>query len=97
MLRHVVFFNWSSEATEAQKDAARAALAALPGQIGTIRRYEFGDDLGHADGNYDFALVADFDDEAGWRTYLEDPAHVAVVQNHLRPILAGRTAVQYSV
>ena len=42
MIRHVVRFTWSPEATEEQTAADAAELSALPGQIPQIRSYAFG-------------------------------------------------------
>lgn len=94
MLRHVVTFTWNEAATPAALDVIVAALLALPGQIPELRSYHVGPDAGLDDGNADFAIVADFDDEAGWRAYQEHPAHQAV-RDLLRPIVASRAAVQH--
>ena len=37
--------------------------------------YMIGDDLGLRDGNWSFAIVADFTDVAAYRDYDQDPAH----------------------
>ena len=42
-------------------------------------------------------MVADFDDADGYRVYRDHPAHVAVIAERIRPILAGRAAVQYVI
>ena len=94
MLRHVVTFTWNESATPAALDVIVAALLALPGEIPELRSYHVGPDAGLDDGNADFAIVADFDDEAGWRAYQEHPAHQAV-RELLRPIVASRAAVQH--
>ncbi|MGI5267527.1 Dabb family protein [Nonomuraea sp. CA-218870] len=96
MIRHVVLFTWSPEATEEQKAAVAAELSALPGQIPQIRSYAFGPDAGINTGNHDFAVVADFDDEDAYTAYRDHPAHQAVIADHIRPILASRAAVQYA-
>ena len=94
MLRHVVVFTWNEQATPAVLDEIVASLRALPGQIPEIRSYHVGSDAGLDDGNVAFAVVADFDDEAGWRAYMEHPVHRAV-KDRMRPIVATRAAVQY--
>ena len=94
MLRHVVTFTWNDRATPAALEEIVAALRALPGQIPELRAYHVGPDVGLDDGNADFAVVADFDDEAGWRAYQRHPAHQAV-RDRLRAIVASRAAVQY--
>ena len=88
-------FQWSAEATDAAKVAAADGLRALPQQIPTVRDYRFGPDAGLADSNWDFVLVADFDDEAGYLTYRDHPAHQAVIADVLQPIVAQRAGVQY--
>jgi hypothetical protein len=94
VIRHVVGFTWTADATDADVAAVRAALAALPGQIPEIRAYTFGTDLGLVEGNVDFAIVADFDDVDAWHRYQRHPAHQAVLTDRIRPILAARAAVQ---
>lgn len=94
MIRHVVLFRWADGTTEAAKEAVAAALAGLPGQIPAIRDYRFGSDAGLADGNYDFAVTADFDDEADYVTYRDHPMHRAAITEHIAPIVAERVAVQ---
>lgn len=97
MIRHVVCLTWRSDATEEDVAAVRAGLATLPDQIPEIRGYAFGVDLGLVDGNADFGIVADFDDAAAWRRYQEHPAHQAVLRDRIRPIMAGRAAVQHDL
>lgn len=96
MFRHVALFSWTPEATEAQKDALVAELGKLPGVIGTLRGFHIGPDAGLNPGNnYDYAVVAEFDDEAGYLVYRDDPEHRRIITEHLRPILASRAAVQF--
>ena len=94
MIRHVVSLTWTADTTDADVAALRAALAQLPGQIPEMRSYTFGTDLGLVDGNADFAIVADFDDVEAWHRYQRHPAHQAVLNDRIRPILAARAAVQ---
>jgi hypothetical protein len=96
MFRHVVVFRWIEDATEEQKRAVEERLAALPGAIPEIEQYHYGADVGITDGNYDFAVVADFTDRAAFVTYRDHPAHRAAVDECIRPIMATRAAVQYA-
>jgi Stress responsive A/B Barrel Domain len=95
MLRHVVLFGWTPEATDAQKQRVAAELAKLPSLIPGVRAYTFGPDAGINEASYDFGLVADFDDADSYRAYRDDPRHRAVVDQHIMPIVARRAAVQY--
>jgi hypothetical protein len=90
-------FSWADEATTEAKQAALDAVAGLPGMVASIRTFSIGTDAGLAEGNFDACVVADFDDEAGYITYRDHPDHVRVVTELLRPIAAGRAAVQYQI
>ncbi len=95
MLRHVVLLRWKPVASDADKQAVRDGLAELPGAIPEIRRYVFGNDAGLADGNFDFAIIADFESRPDWQTYVSHELHQRVIAEHIRPILEDRVAVQY--
>jgi hypothetical protein len=95
MFRHVVLFRWAEGVTGEQQQAIAAELAKLPAQIPAIREYRVGPDAGLSPANHDFAVVADFDDAGGYLAYRDHPAHRAVVDTHITPILAERAAVQY--
>jgi hypothetical protein len=95
MFRHVVLFRWAEGVTGEQQRAIAAELAGLPAKIPVIREYRVGPDAGLSPANYDFAVVADFDDAGGYLAYRDHPAHRAVVDTRITPILAERVAVQY--
>jgi hypothetical protein len=95
MLRHVVCLQFKPEATAADRQAIADALAALPARIPQLRDYRFGTDAGIAEGNFDFAVVADVDDAEGFAAYRDDREHQRIIAELIRPILAGRAAVQF--
>ena len=97
MIRHCVFVTVSPDATDADRDDIVEALRGLPAQISEIRSYEVGTDLGLRDGNADLAIVASFDDEAGWRAYLSHPAHLQAIDEHIAPHSTGLTSVQFEL
>jgi hypothetical protein len=96
MIRHVVLFKWSEDATEEQKAALAAELIEIPGRISEIRSYKFGPDLGINPGNLDFVVIAEFDNEDDYRVYRDHPAHRALIDGFITPIVASRAAVQFS-
>lgn len=96
MFRHVVLFRWTEDATDEQKRTVEERLGTLPGAIPEIKEYHFGADAGVSEGGYDFAVVADFADSAGYLAYRDHPLHRAVVDECVRPITATRAAVQYA-
>ena len=95
MFRHVVLFTWQDGATEAQKQALHDELPKMPPAIDVIRAYRFGPDAGVNAANFDYAVVADFDDKDGYVTYRDHPVHRALVENYVSPIVASRAAVQF--
>lgn len=95
MFRHVVMFAWTEETTEETRLAIRDGLAALPGVIPEIRDYRLGDDAGVASGNFDFVVVADFDDSAGWLAYRDHPTHQRIRDELILPAAKARSAIQY--
>ena len=97
MIRHTVLFKWTEQATEEQKQEAHAQVAKLPSLVPSVRAFAAGPDAGVNQGNFDFAVTADFDDEAGYLAYRDDPAHREIVQRYVTPIAAQRAAVQYEL
>jgi len=95
MIRHVVMFRWTPEATEEQKQRAAKELARMPSVVPSLRAFAIGPDVGVNQGNFDFAVAADFDDVDGYEAYRDNPEHRAVVEQFTRPITAQRAAVQF--
>jgi hypothetical protein len=97
MFRHVVLLCWKPDATDEQRTLVHDALLGLPPQIPEIRSYQVGVDVGETDGNFSLAVVADFDDKAGYVVYRDHPAHQRVIRDLIRPILEHRAAVQHEL
>ncbi|WP_219472272.1 Dabb family protein [Nonomuraea rhizosphaerae] len=96
MIRHVVMFIWTEEATDEQKAAVVTELRKLPGAIPEISSYTVGADAGINEGNYEFAVVADFDTVDDYLVYRDHPQHQKVIAEHIRPIVASRAALQFN-
>lgn len=94
MLRHIVLFRFVEDVSAEQVAAVSEALATLPGVIPELRRYAVGADLALVEGNWHYGVVAEFDDEAGWRRYRDHPEHLRIIAEVIRPIVAERAAVQ---
>jgi Stress responsive A/B Barrel Domain len=95
MIRHVVLFRWAEETTEEQKQRVAAELARLPALVPSLRAFHIGSDLGINQGNFDFAVAADFDDVDGYLAYRDHPEHRAMISQFILPAAAQRVAVQY--
>jgi Stress responsive A/B Barrel Domain len=95
MIRHTVMFRWVPEATPEQKQRVAAELSRLPALLPVLRAYHLGADLGLVEGNFEFAVAADFDDVEGYQAYRDHPEHRAIIAEFIQPIAAQRAAVQY--
>lgn len=95
MITHVVLLSWKPEADEAAREAVLSGLRSLPEQCPEILSYTVGADAELSEGNHDLALVATFNTVDDYQTYVTNEAHVAVINEHIKPILAGRAAVQF--
>jgi hypothetical protein len=94
MIRHVAVFRWLEGTTADQVAAVTAGLAGLPAEVPSIRAYAHGPDLQLGEGRWDYAVVAEFDDAAGYQAYVDHPAHQAVANERIAPIRADRAHVQ---
>ena len=74
-----------------------AEVARLPSLVPSLRAFHAGADLGLNQGNFDFAVTADFDDADGYVAYRDHPEHRAIISQFIQPIAAQRVAVQYEV
>lgn len=97
MIRHVVVFSWSPDADADRRAATVAALRNLRRDVGGMTSLVVADDAGLVDGTADTVLIADFPDAEAFYRYAQDPVHLAVIAEHVRPILAVRSAIQYRV
>ena len=95
MIRHTVLFSWNEHATEVDKRRALDELATLPDIVPSVRAFAVGADVHVNEGNYDFAVTADFDNVNGYLAYRDDPAHRAMVSAFILPVTGRRAAVQF--
>lgn len=95
MLRHVVVFRFRDGTPPDAVSAIADGLGGLPAAIPEIRSYRFGSDVGINDGNFEFAVTADFADEADYLVYRDHPQHQQVIADLIAPHVADRAAVQF--
>ncbi|WP_304451541.1 Dabb family protein [Nocardiopsis sp. YSL2] len=95
-IRHIALFRWRDDVAPEGVTRVQEHLARLPGAIPELRAYSFGPDAGISDGAFDFAVVADVDDEDGFAAYRDHPEHQAAL-GVIRPMLADRAAIQYTL
>jgi Stress responsive A/B Barrel Domain len=97
MIRHVVMFRWRTGTTPDHVAAVEEGLGKLPGEIPEIHRYTFGADLGINVGNFQFAVVADFQSRDDYLVYRDAPVHRALIEEKIRPNIEDRTAIQFEI
>ena len=97
MIRHVVVFTWSPDADPERRASTLQALRGLEQEVGGMTSLTVADDAGLSAGNADTVLIADFPDAEAFYRYAQDPVHLSVVAEFVRPILAARAAIQYQV
>jgi hypothetical protein len=97
MIRHVVVLTWSQAADAQRRARAIEALRRLRQDVGGMTSLVVAEDAGLSDGNADIVLIADFPDVQAYYRYAQDPVHLAVLAEHVRPWLAARSAVQYQI
>jgi hypothetical protein len=95
MLHHNVMLTLIDSATPEQRDAIVDGLRALPGAIPGLERVDARVDADLTSGNAAILFRMSFQNEESWRAYSAHPAHVELAQQHIKPILASKAALQY--
>ena len=96
MLCHAVTYRFKDSVGDAEIAELVARLEELAGEIDSIRSYRFGPDLGLTEGGGDFAVVAEFYDADGWRTYFDHPRHREVMEL-IGTMIETRVPVQFEL
>lgn len=94
MIRHLVLFRFAESTTSEDVAHLEATISQLPSMIPEIRNYTFGPDVTGDDGNWDFAVSAEFDDVAGYEAYRDHEGHREIIVGTIRPLIAERAALQ---
>jgi antibiotic biosynthesis monooxygenase (ABM) superfamily enzyme len=97
MIRHVVLFAWSDEMTPDKEQQLAAELTGVATRMPGLRAYHAGADAGIVEGNFDFAVVADFDDADSYLAYRNNPEHQDIIRRLTAPHAQQRASVQYEI
>lgn len=97
MLRHCVMFQWNDGITDDTKAAIAAALDRLSMAMPGIVAYKHGPDIGVNDGNFDYAVSADFLSKDAYVVYRDHPLHLEILSALIKPNIKNRAAVQIDV
>ncbi|MDH4059418.1 MAG: Dabb family protein [Aquincola sp.] len=80
MIRHIVMFTWKPGTPASIKEDVLKGFAHMKNTIEHVIHMECGNDQKLAEGNYDFAMIADFADKQAWSAYRTHPEHLAFVK-----------------
>jgi hypothetical protein len=72
-------------------------LTALAPRLAGLRSYHCGPDAGLIEGNFDFAVVADFDDAESYLAYRSNAEHQDIISRLSGPHAKSRASVQYEI
>jgi len=97
MIRHVAMFTWDDEMTDDMEKQFATELTALAPKLAGLRSYHCGPDAGLIEGNFDFAVVADFDDTGAYLAYRDNPEHQEIISRLSGPHAKNKAAVQYEI
>ena len=97
MIRHIALFRLKPDAPEGARASLEEGLFQLAQTISDIAAYDYGEDLGLREGNFDFAVVADFIDAAAFWRYANHPDHQAFIRERITPVVDERVSVQFEV
>ncbi len=87
MIEHIVLFRWKPEATDEQVAAGMDGLRGLKNRVPGIVAMDCGADFSGRAQGYTHALVIRFSDRATFDAYGPHPAHQAVIETQLKPLL----------
>ena len=97
MIRHIAMLTLKPDAPDTAVQSLEEGLSLLGQTITEIAAYTYGSELGLRDGNYDFAVVADFENDEDFKIYADHPDHQAFIQDRVAPILEKRVSVQFEI
>ena len=97
MIKHLVLLNWKKGVSETDITAVTDGFARMADLIDIIRRYQFGPDAGLYKGNADYALVAEFNNAADLKAYVNHPDHQALMKEVIGPLLDSYQSVQFEM
>ncbi len=97
MIEHIVLFRWKPEATPEQVAGAVEGLRGLKDRVPGILSLTCGADFSGRAQGYTHALVVRLADRAALAAYGPHPAHRAVVETQIKPIIEDTLGFDFEV
>jgi len=96
MIVHIVAFRWKQGIPAEHVEEVQAQLQEFAATLPEVRSYRCGSDVGASDmSNFDFGIIAEFDNVDDWRVYDKHPRHQEIRAGVVRPWIDERAAVQF--
>ncbi|NNF54528.1 MAG: Dabb family protein [Acidimicrobiales bacterium] len=93
MIRHVALFTWNPDVSDETIGAIKAGLDRLA-TLDCVAAYTHGPDAGIREGNYDYAVVGDFETVEEYQEYSAEDGHQQLIQDLIVPNISGRAGIQ---
>jgi quinol monooxygenase YgiN len=93
VIRHIVLFKFTEGTTVEQIADYERDLLEYVATLDGVRSYVIGRDAGLNPNTFDFSIVAEFADEAGFRAYFDGDRHLEI-QRNTADMIAGKAASQ---
>ena len=97
MIRHIALFRLKADAPDGARSSLEDGLFQLAQTISEISSYDYGGDIGLREGNFDFGVVADFENEAAFSRYVNHPDHQSFIRERLTPVVEERVSLQFEL
>lgn len=95
MIRHVLTARFVDDVDPSDLEEFIAAVRSV--SVPGMRALRCGTDLGVLEGNWDYAVVADFDDVEAYRAYDRAPEHLRIRAELAPRVIAEVSRVQFEV
>ena len=95
MIKHIVLFRFTDDATDQQRRSMLAELAAFPARFPAMRSWTMGENRSSRDDRYSHGFVVEFETEQELVEYLATEEHERFVRERFRPIIQERAIVSY--
>ncbi|NRB39239.1 MAG: Dabb family protein [Pseudomonadales bacterium] len=94
MIKHIVLLKWNKVLNAEELKRLNSGFSALAEKIEEIQSYQYGPDLNFYRGNADYALIAEFVDQAALDRYVKHDLHQRFLSELAGPLLASFMSVQ---
>lgn len=94
MFRHCVLFRWNPDVSDEALESIRQGFEHLR-EITEVVSLAHGPDVGVRDGNFDYALIVDFNSQADYKVYAGDEDHRRFIAEVMAPNVSERAGAQF--